>query len=313
MDTKSLLHSNRDEVKKDVLDEMGKSETDLQMDIKFLKNWFVYQTHLPEIPDDNILEVFLVVNKFNLEKCKKKLEMYFTIRKEIPELYTDKNPKLPHMNEIADAVYCIPLPKLTPSLSRITVMKLKNQDPESFNALNYFAHTYNVLEIRIREDMILSDTIVYDMEGLKLGHLLKLGPGTIRKSATVLEKVFSSRIEGIHYINSPSSMQILIKLAKTMLKEKIRKRVHVHENLESFYKHLPVQILPQDYGGDIPSLSELHDLWKMKFRENQELFDNLEKLTVKKDIAAYPNTSGNITTPSPNNSTDFRKFSLEID
>lgn len=69
-------------------------------------------------------------------------------------------------------------------------MKLKDVDPEKFNPINYFAHSYNVLEIRIREDMVLTDTLVYDMEGLQLGHIFKLRIGVLRKAATVLEVSF---------------------------------------------------------------------------------------------------------------------------
>lgn len=57
-----------------------------------------------EIAEDNILELFLIVNKFNLEKCKKKLACYYQIRKEIPELYLNTNPKLKHMQLIANVV-----------------------------------------------------------------------------------------------------------------------------------------------------------------------------------------------------------------
>lgn len=37
--------------------------------------------------------------------------------------------------------------------------------------------------------------------------------------------MFSTRLEGIHYINLPSSMQMLVSVVKTVLPEKMRKRV----------------------------------------------------------------------------------------
>ncbi|XP_050302175.1 alpha-tocopherol transfer protein-like [Anthonomus grandis grandis] len=281
MDMDSLLHTDKTRVRRLVLEKLDKSEEILCKDVQLLKNWFKYQKHLPQIPCDNILELFLIVNKFNLEKCKKRLENYFTIRKEIPDLYVEKHPNLEHMRSIAQTVYIIPLPKLTPSLSRVTIMKLKDLDPEKFVALNFFAHSYNIVEIRIREDVVLTDTIVYDMEGIQLSHLLKLRIGAIKKSTTVLEKVFSSRVEGIHYINLPASMQVFVNLVKTMLKEKIRKRIYVHKNLESLHEHLTQSILPKDYGGTEASLDELHDLWIRKLDANREVFDYLDTLAPK--------------------------------
>jgi len=85
--------------------------------------------------------------------------------------------------------YIIPLPLLTPSLSRVTVLKLKDFNPENFDALKFFAHSYNILEIRIREDIVLTDTLIYDLEGIQFGHVTKLHLGAIRKAALVLEVV----------------------------------------------------------------------------------------------------------------------------
>lgn len=85
--------------------------------------------------------------------------------------------------------YIIPLPLLTPSLSRVTVLKLKDINPGNFDALKFFAHSYNILEIRIREDIVLTDTLIYDLEGIQFGHVTKLHLGAIRKAALVLEVV----------------------------------------------------------------------------------------------------------------------------
>lgn len=100
---------------------------------------------------------------------------------------------------IAAFRYVIPLPKLTPSLSRVTLVKLKDFDPEKFKPVNLFAHTYNIVEIRIREDMQLTDSIIYDMEGCQVKHLMKMRLGMMRNSATVLEvnRVFPKKTSAI--------------------------------------------------------------------------------------------------------------------
>ncbi|KAL1502439.1 hypothetical protein ABEB36_007580 [Hypothenemus hampei] len=283
MNTKNLLHTNREAVRILVLEKLGKSESDMEKDKVLLKKWIEFQKQLPEIPCDNFLEVFLIVNKFNLEKCKKKISNYYGIRHDMPELYIDKNPKLDHMQSIANVVYAIPLPKLTPSLSRVTVIKLKDIDPEKFNIENFIAHTYNVVEIRVREDMVLTDTVIYDMEGIQLGHLLKIRLAPMRKAVKVLEMVFSTRLEALHYINIPSSMQVLLNFVKAMLKEKMRKRIHVHKDWKQLHKHVPEEVLPEDYGGKCLTLNVLHGLWVEKFEECQELFDYIEKFARKED------------------------------
>lgn len=46
---------------------------------------------------------------------------------------------------------------------------------------------------------------------------------------------------------------------KPLLKEKIRNRVHIHtDGLESLYKFVPKDILPEEYGGTAGKLQEFH-------------------------------------------------------
>lgn len=50
MDFNHLLHTNKEEVRSAVLEKLGKSADDIESDKQLLKNWFQYQTHLPEVP-----------------------------------------------------------------------------------------------------------------------------------------------------------------------------------------------------------------------------------------------------------------------
>lgn len=46
---------------------------------------------------DAIIINMLLLNKFSIENCKVNLEMYYSLRPLIPELFGNKHPKLPHM------------------------------------------------------------------------------------------------------------------------------------------------------------------------------------------------------------------------
>lgn len=56
------------------------------------------------VSGDEIIESFLVTNKFNVEKTKEKLEMYYKIRTVLPDVFKDANPKNPEMKKIAESV-----------------------------------------------------------------------------------------------------------------------------------------------------------------------------------------------------------------
>ncbi|XP_030759611.1 uncharacterized protein LOC115885009 [Sitophilus oryzae] len=271
-----LFNGDRNSLKRRVLKKIDKSEDEVTYGVSSLIRYFQDSKILPEMPSRNMLEAFLIMNKFNIDKSKTKLEMYYKIRSEIPDFYVNKHPKLPHMKEIAETVYCFPLPRLTENLNRIVFVKLKDLDPNKFDAYNFFAHAYNVVEIRIREDVATSDILLYDMEGLTMAHFLKLTPDALKKSGMVLEKVYSNRVAGIHYLNLHSSVEMIINLIKKMLKEKLRNRIHIHKNTETLYEYLPRDVLPRDYDGSCPSLQELQDMWRKKMEESENIFDHLE-------------------------------------
>ncbi|CAH2000177.1 unnamed protein product [Acanthoscelides obtectus] len=203
----------------------GVKNEDLQDSIQTIKSWFTTQKHLPETPNDNTIMNFLFMTNFSIENTKKRLDMYYTIRNLIPEMFKDKNPKLPHMKRVAETVYCIPLPKVTEEGYRITVLRNNDLAPEEFDPYNIIGHINNVLEIRMHEDVTMGDIHIYDFSNAKMGHVVKLTPIFLKKCAVAFEEVFSNKIKQMHYINVPSFAESIISLAKSFLKPKLQERV----------------------------------------------------------------------------------------
>lgn len=52
--------------------------------------------------DDQRLKTFLRGCKFSLEKVKKKLDMYYTMRNAVPEFFKDRDIARPELSEIMD-------------------------------------------------------------------------------------------------------------------------------------------------------------------------------------------------------------------
>lgn len=52
--------------------------------------------------DDGRLRTFLRGCKFSLEKVKRKLDMYYTMRNAIPEFFADRDITKPELSEILD-------------------------------------------------------------------------------------------------------------------------------------------------------------------------------------------------------------------
>lgn len=52
-----------------------------------------------------MIEIFLITNKFSIERTKERLDMYYTIRSLIPEIYEHSNPLLPPMIDVPDKMW----------------------------------------------------------------------------------------------------------------------------------------------------------------------------------------------------------------
>ncbi|XP_072393915.1 retinol-binding protein pinta-like [Diabrotica undecimpunctata] len=267
----TFLVVNRDKIRK----HWGKTETELFELLDRLKEWIKTQ-NFPEMPTDNTLEFFLTNCKYNLDKTKKNLTTYYSIRKEIPEVYRHSNPQSPEMENCWDMGVLCPLPNPVEDLYRLSIVKL-NQNCSNFVAWKYFALMLNIYEIRICEDLCLSEIIIVDYKQLLWSHVFKMTP-LLLKMATILDKLAKNRIKQIHIIEAPSYVSVLINVMKRFLKKKMVDRIIIHKNIESLYEHVPQELLPSDYGGKEKSLDEIIDLWKEHVKKYQKRFDFLDQV-----------------------------------
>lgn len=50
-----------------------------------------------------------------------------------------------------------------------------------------FAHSYNIAEIRINEDVTIADILIQDGSNMRMSHVVQMTPMNIKKALTVLE------------------------------------------------------------------------------------------------------------------------------
>ncbi|KAF2896943.1 hypothetical protein ILUMI_09237 [Ignelater luminosus] len=262
----------------------GRTPQNICQDIDSIKEWLEKQPHLPEIPDNKIIENFLLMNKFKIEKVKQKIDMYYSIRTLIPEFF-DKNPNSPAIQKIMNSIYVLPLPKLTNGLHRVFIAgKIIDQDPDNLDCTDYLAFLYNQIEMRLRHDCNLAMIYVYDLLNLKSGHLLKFTPTLIKKMAFIGDKVFTTKLEAVHVINAPPFLDSFMSFFKGFLKPKLADRIFIHKNMDTFYEMIPKEILPKDYGGQEKSLDELRDEWQKLFLKYDPLYKHLQTLKVNEEL-----------------------------
>ncbi|XP_063917465.1 uncharacterized protein LOC135133125 isoform X2 [Zophobas morio] len=91
-----------EEAKKKIYEEFNRKEEIIGEDVETIKNWLKTQPHLPEVMEDAPIKNFLHLSNFSVEKTKRKIDMYYTIRSLMPEFYITSNPKLEKMQLMLD-------------------------------------------------------------------------------------------------------------------------------------------------------------------------------------------------------------------
>ncbi|XP_050514798.1 clavesin-1-like isoform X1 [Diabrotica virgifera virgifera] len=282
MDSKHLLITDR----KKIREAWGKSDEDVMQDIQIIRVWLGTQKHLPEIPTDAMIEFFLTNCKYSIEKTKQNLDMYYTARDLVPDVYRNINPTIPSQVEAAYATACLViLPNLTPNLHRVSIIRFRNDmlqkaDINKFNA-NSLSNFY---EVRIHEDLTMGDVTVIDYEHCSFSVMAKLSLVAMKQCVFVFEKVQSSRLKQLHLLNPPAFVDKILTLLKSFMKSKLKERIYIHKSIEDVYHYIPKDTLPSDYGGKEKSMAELEDIWKRKFLEYKDRFDYLDKITVNEAL-----------------------------
>ncbi|XP_028160435.1 uncharacterized protein LOC114352883 [Ostrinia furnacalis] len=87
-----------------IREELNEKVDTRDQDLAHIKEWLKKEPHLPDEFDDQRILTFLRGCKFSLEKTKRKLDMYFTMRTAVPEFFTDRDATRPELQEILNIV-----------------------------------------------------------------------------------------------------------------------------------------------------------------------------------------------------------------
>ncbi|GFG39221.1 hypothetical protein Cfor_00122, partial [Coptotermes formosanus] len=284
-----VIEPPSEEVLEKVRSEFGLNERRVREAVEQLKEWLVLQPHLPKemVADDGRLERWLIRCKNSIEKVKKSLDLYYTLKTNIPEIMHGWDMKGDWFKSISSIFFYIPMPQLTPNCDRVTILGFSSPDITNFDVMHQIKIGQMILEIRISEDYCLSDIYILDFNNCTLGHVSKFTLPVLKKYLLCAIGGYNIRLRAMHVLNAPPYAHTLISMVKFLLKSKMAGRVQIHgSDLTSFYEQVPKKILPIEYGGEAGSIAENWDRWKKKVESYHDVF--LEREKQKSDESKRP-------------------------
>ncbi|CAK1541742.1 unnamed protein product [Leptosia nina] len=226
-------------------------------EIQEIREWMKSQPHLPYISDEFII-LFLHSNYYKVKETQVTIEGYFTLRYNSPDLFTNRDPLAAKNKIILDITHMVALPTLTPEGHHILLYRLADTDYSKLN----FADAVRVFcmfnDIKLSDDKLSEGyVVIFDMKGCSIGHLTRVTLPALRAFMQYIQVAHPARLKKIHVVHTVSFINQVMCLVKPLIQSNLY-------NLLNFSSDGPasvvdVEYLPQDYGGPLPSVQELHD------------------------------------------------------
>jgi len=250
----------------------------IQDDVLKLRLWLKEQPDGDDWADDDLLEHFLSIPGIREEELHTRLKSYRSLRSTTPQWFKNRDPD---ENKILDRVstgQCLSLLAKHP-VDGGTVLLIRENGP---NPKIQYSHDEDVKVQMMIMDAVLQVYpttskygvhILVDLHGLSIRQALKTPPTVVRKVVLAYQDCYPLRVNGIHFINAPINVTAIITLAKMFMSDESKRKIHTHgKSLTSFYKFIPKEILPKEYGGDEGSIASLTEFWTTELRKRRKWF-----------------------------------------
>ncbi|XP_018394572.1 PREDICTED: alpha-tocopherol transfer protein-like [Cyphomyrmex costatus] len=254
-----------------------------------IKRWIEENDDLPARMDDFLILRFLRVAKFDVEKSKVRIRNYFKQRSDLPDWHMNIDPFRPELQEILDLGYFLPLRKPDNQGRLVFITQGTRHDPKIHKIPDLFKVTTIVTEVAVKYYPAVSVygyTIFVDMSNPTFGHIAQFRPNILMNCIHSWQSCFPTRVRSINIINVPVILDVIVKIAKSFMTEKLKNRFHVysHKTMQNCFKDIPTSILPVEYGGTDGTIKELTEYWKKLVEENRDWLINQEndKIIVSK-------------------------------
>ncbi|XP_015369969.1 PREDICTED: alpha-tocopherol transfer protein-like [Diuraphis noxia] len=274
--------------------------------IEDLRKWIATQPHLPQNIPEEMLILFYHSCFFDMEQTKSCIEVYYTLKTETPEFFANRDVFRPELVNALNVLDYGCLPIRSPNDYQIIYHKLR-----IFEANKYVFNDGVKLLIMAMDACFKVDgtcpgyIFLFDMRGVRLGHLTRLSISSLRKFFTFIQEGLPVRLKGIHVLNTQSIVDKIMMLLKPFMKKELLSMVHFYteRDVEKIYEAVPKQCLLEDYGGLAQSIEKTHAHFVEWMKLMKPLFE--DDYQYKTDESKRPKKS------KKSISTSFK--SLEID
>ena len=237
-------------------------EGQIMHDVKDIKEWIKKNPHLENIRQDDIfLRYFLHGCGYSLEKTKKRLDLFFSVKTTLPAWFDNWGTEERVVQEILSAGVFLPLPGYDKQGRAVFLVRYGAIKPATMRVDDIYKVTIMLLELALEGNTqagVHGLAIINDVSGVTASHVAMMTSATMKKHIVVFQEAYPMENQTLidssvmHFLNMPKIVETVFNLLLSQSKEMYKKMNQVHPKGDNslLLDNVGHQILPTEYGGE---------------------------------------------------------------
>ncbi|XP_054715014.1 alpha-tocopherol transfer protein-like [Uloborus diversus] len=234
--------------------ELNETPESVEVALRTLKDMLGSVQNLNACLDDDYLLFFLRARKFDIDRAFSLLQNFYGYRAQYPELLQNSS----QVEALLRNGLYYHLPYRDEEGRAISVLNISSWDPDVYSFWDMAAAIMLSSESILWFDpvtQINGIVNICDVQGFSKKIFLEMSsPRKLSVFSTILTNSNPARVSTILVINTPQLVETLWTLVKPLIPKKFGDRVHfLGSDMKDLHQFLDPAILPQEYGGKLPS------------------------------------------------------------
>ncbi|XP_054715227.1 alpha-tocopherol transfer protein-like [Uloborus diversus] len=203
--------------------------------------------------DDDYLLSFLRVRKFDCDHAVTLIREHYSIRAQYPALF----PSPSKLEPLLRNGFVNQLPYRDEEGRAIFVIKMSAWNTDVYSFWDVVASIILVTESTLNNPVsqVNGLIVIWDVGGYNMKHFFEMcSPKRLALISALIQDFYPVRVKKVLGVNSPTLAKTVWKLIKSLVREKLKNRVQLFgSDMSDLHQFLDPAILPQEYGGKLPS------------------------------------------------------------